>query len=56
MADGLMKRMEASERELWEVPEVPGSGELPGRLLYATSARLGGSGLDVTSLLSLIHI
>ena len=50
MADGLMKVMDASEHALWELPEVPGRGELPGRLLYATSARLGGSGLDVTSL------
>jgi hypothetical protein len=38
------------EEEPWEREAGPGPAGLPGRVLYATSARLGGSGLDVTSL------
>jgi len=46
MGDRLMSGVE----EPWERAVEVGPAGLPGRVLYATSARLGGSGLDVTSL------
>jgi glycosyltransferase involved in cell wall biosynthesis len=39
-----------AEEEKWQIPPAPEAHELPQRLLYTTSARLGGSGLDVSSL------
>jgi glycosyltransferase involved in cell wall biosynthesis len=38
------------EDDIWKLPAAPPGSELPQHLLYSTSARLGGSGLDVSSL------